>query len=226
MAVNAEIELEPARGLRLTLGAFRNAVRDLIEVQPVAELVGGAPVYSYVNLSRIRTEGLTADVSAAPAPLPGLTVQAGYQWLRSRDLDIAEQIAAGTVFGRDASGRDVRLSLGDYTNLLGRSAHQGTLRVAYRTSSAWIASVRGRLRSSYGLRDLDGNGIANRPDERVPGTALWDATLSRDIALGEALPGRSLRVQLGVDNLFGTTQPALVPSLAGRRLFGSLSFSF
>jgi outer membrane receptor for ferrienterochelin and colicins len=226
VALNAEVEVEPTAWVRLTLGGFRNAVRDLIEVQPVAELTSGTPVYGYVNLARIRTQGLTADLSAAPPALPGVTVAAGYQWLRSRDLDLAEQIAAGTVFGRDAAGRDVRLTPADYTNLLGRSAHQGTLRVAYRTPGAWTATLRGRLRGAYGLRDLDGNGLANRPDEFVPATALWDATLSRDLALGRALPGRALRVQLGLDNLLGTTRPTLVPSLAGRRLYGALSVTF
>ena len=225
VSVNAEVEVQPTRGLRLTAGAFRNAVRDLIDVQPVAAFVGGGPVFSYVNLSRIRTEGLTAEVSAAPAALPGLTVAAGYQFLRSRDLDVLDDLEAGVVFGRQPSGRDVRLTPSDYANLFGRSTHTATARVGVRRAG-WSLSVRSRLRSRYGLRDLDGNGLANRDDEFVPATALVDATVGRDLALRGALPGRRLRLQLGVDNAFGTTRPVLVPSLAGRRLYASVDLSF
>ena len=221
VAVNAEVEARVA-GLDLTVGAFRNAVRDLIDVQPVAVLADGEPVYSYLNLARIRTEGLTAEVAATPRP--GLRLDAGYQWLRSRDLDLLDALAGGTVFGRDAANRDVRLGPGDYGNLFGRSSHAVSARAALRTGP-WTASLRARWRSRYGLRDLDGNGFANRDDEFVPATAIADATLARDVAL-RGLPGRSLRLQLGVDNLLGTTRPALVPSLAGRRLFASVELSF
>ena len=226
VAVNAEVELAPSDRLRLTLGGFRNAVRDLIDVQPVGTLADGSPIYTYVNLARIRTEGLAFDVEARPAwpAAGGLTLAAGVQALRSRDLDKLDALRAGTVFERGADGRDRRLGPGDYANLFGRSTLSGTARVAYRTASAspWIASVRARVRSRYGLRDLDGNGLANRDDEFVPATALVDATLTRELAL----PAGRLRLQLAVDNAFGTTRPALVPTLADRRITAVVGLSF
>lgn len=224
VALNAEVEAEPVPGLRLRAGLFRNTIRDLIDVQPVAEFTNGGPVFSYLNLARVRTEGVTAEVSAAPAALPGLAVDLGYQLLRSRDLDVLDAIEAGTVFGRTASGRDVRLGAGDYTNLFGRSTHSGTVRLAYR-AAGWTVSLRSRLRSRYGIRDLDGNALANRDDEFVPSTALVDATVSRDLAL-PSLPGQRVRFQLGADNAFDTTRPVLVPSLAGRRVYASVDLSF
>ena len=220
VSVNAEVEAEPVRGVRLTVGAFRNTIRDLIDVQPVAEFAGGSPIFSYLNLARVRTEGVTAEVSATRG---GATVQVGYQLLRSRDLDLLEAVEAGTVFGRTALGRDVRLGAGDYLNLFGRSTHSGTVRVAYR-AAGWTVSLRSRLRSRYGIRDLDGNGLANRDDEFVPATALVDATVSRDVRLG-AVP-EAVRLQIGVDNAFDTTRPVLVPSLAGRRIYASVDLSF
>ncbi len=219
VAVNAEVEAEPVAGVRLTLGGFRNAVTDLIDVQPVAQLAGGGPVFSYLNVDRVRTEGVTADVSASP--LGGLNVGAGYQWLRSRDLDLVDAIRAGTVFSRDEAGTEARVALGDYTNLIGRATHQGTLRAAY-AARGWAGSVRGRLRSRTALRDLDGNGFATRRDEFVPATAIWDATVGRDIAFGS----RTARLQLGIDNAFDTTRPDLQPTLAGRRVYAAVDVSF
>ncbi len=217
VALNLEVETKLA-GLEVTAGAFRNAVRDLIDVQPVALLADGAPVLSYVNLERIRTEGLTLE---ARRRVGAWSLTAGYQWLRSRDLDVLADLEDGTVFGRDpVTGRDSRLGPGDYENLFGRSAHSASARAAVR-SGAWTGSLRGRWRSRYGLRDLDGNGFANRDDEFVPGTALFDLAASRDLEVG----GTGLRLQVGVDNLLDTTRPTLVPTLAGRRFFAAATLS-
>ena len=220
LSFDAEVETEVARGVRATLGAFRTNVNGLIDVQPVAELADGGPVYSYVNLGRVRTEGVTADVSASL--WRSLSVSVGYQFLRSRDRDIADEIASGSVFVRTASGRDVRLTLADYTNLLGRSTHTATARVVARPGAGLTVSAVARARSRYGLRDLDGNGLAYRDDEFVPATALLDLTLGREWPLA----GQTLRTQLGVENALGTTRPELVPSLAGRRLWGSVELRF
>ena len=221
VAFNAEVEAEPVRGLRLTLGGFRNAVTDLIDVQPVAQLANGGPIFSYLNVARVRTEGATFDATATP--LAGLSVGAGLQLLRTRDLDVVDAIRAGTVFSRDETGREARVTLADYSNLVGRARATGTLRTTY-AAGGWTASVRGRLRSRTALRDLDGNGVATRADEFVPATAIWDATVSRDLRAGRL--ARTVRVQLGIDNAFGTTQPELQPALAGRRVYASLDLSF
>ena len=221
VAVNAEVEAEPVAGLRLTLGGFRNAVTDLIDVQPVAQLAGGGPIFSYLNVNRVRTEGVTFDLSAAP--VSGLSVGAGFQLLRTLDLDKVDEIRAGTVFSRDEAGREALVTVGDYTNLVGRARAAGTLRAAY-AARGWTASLRGRLRSRTALRDLDGNGVATRADEFVPATAVWDATVSRDVRLSRV--ARTARVQFGIDNVFDTTQPVLQPTLAGRRFYAALDLSF
>ena len=231
VALNAEAQATVG-GVEVSVGAFRNAVRDLIDVEPVGLLTNDAsspdctganasncePVLSYVNVSRVRTEGVTLS---AGRDLAGWRIDAGYQWLRSRDLDLLDQIREGTVFARE-NGRDTRLAPGDYANLFGRSTHSGTARLS-RQQGAWSGSLRSRWRSRYGLRDFDGNGFANRADEFVPATVLFDATLGRTLAVS-GLPG-PLALQVGVDNLLDTTRPKLVPTLAGRRLYASLSLS-
>ena len=84
------------------------------------------------------------------------------------------------------------------------------------------ASLRGRWRSRYGYRDLDGNGFANRDDEFVAGYAVLDLTLTRAFAL----PVGRLDAQVGVDNLADVTRATLVPSMPGRTVFASLGLSF
>ncbi len=226
VAFNAEVEAEPVRGVRITVGGFRNAVKDLIDTQPVAQLRDAdgrdaGPVFSYRNIRRVRTEGVTADLSAAP--VSGLSLGAGLQLLRTRDLDRADAVRAGTVFSSDEAGREALVTIGDYTNLVGRATATGTLRAAY-SASGWTASVRGRLRTRTYIRDFDGNGVGTRADEFAPALSIWDATLSRDVRLGRV--ARAARLQIGIDNAFDTTQPTLQRALAGRRVYAGLDLSF
>ena len=221
IAVNAEVSGRVG-GVEVSVGAFRNAVRDLIDTYQAALLTDGTPVLSYRNVDRVRTEGVTVNAAREAGRWQ---LSAGYQWLRSRDLDVLDRIAGGTEFVRDQdTGRDTRIGVGDYANLFGRSAHSGTARLGYRQSD-WTGSLRARWRSRYGLADFDGNGIpAIRDDEFVPATALFDLTLGWTPSVPQ-LPG-PVTLQLGVDNVLGTTLPTLVPTLAGRRLYASIGLSF
>ena len=220
--MNVGGEAEPFGWLRLSVNAFHNDVRDLIETQPVARKTNGSFVYGYFNLARIYTRGVEAEATARTSALLGGRAEAalGYQRLQARDREVVAALEEGDVFGRDADGREYRLSISDYDGLFGRSPHAATLRATYTHEGLGLAgSLRSRWRSRYGYRDLDGNGLANRPDEFVPAYALFDATLTKLFAL----PGLAdLELQLGVDNAFGITRPALVPSMPGRRLYAAL----
>lgn len=220
LAYNVGLAVDVGPGLRLEAGGFWNEVSDLIETQPVAQKTNGQAVFGYFNLDRIYTRGLEAQGTARP--VPGLELAAGYQFLQARDRALVEALEAGTVFGRDADGRERRLSVGDYGGLFGRSPHAATLRATL-TRGAATASLRGRWRSRYGYRDLDGNGLANRNDEFVAGYAVLDLTLTHAWALPG--PAERLMLQLGAENLFGVTRAALVPSMPGRTLFAALALS-
>lgn len=222
----ASVRLGPA--LTLDAGLFLNDVRDLIETQPVAQKTSGQFVFGYFNLDRIYTRGVETQAAFAPTSgsLRGLVLAAGYQFLQARDRRVVDALGAGTVFGRDPDGREYRLSLADYGGLFGRSPHALTARAAY-TDGAWTGSARARWRSRYGYRDLDGNNLANRPDEFVPAYAVVDLTLSRSWERVAPVIGRNrVTAQLGVDNLFGLTRPSLVPSLPGRALYASVGLTF
>ena len=225
VALNVGASADPAAWLGLSANVFHNDVRDLIETQPVAQKTNGQFVYGYFNLARIYTRGVEAEATLRPlqGPVHRLGLALGYQFLQARDREVVEALEEGTVFGRDADGREVRLGLGDYGGLFGRSPHTATLRVDYDLAPRGLGvSLRGRWRSRYGYRDLDGNQIANRDDEFVPACAVFDAAVTKALAL----PGPAdATLQAGVDNLFGVTRPSLVPSLPGRRFWAALRFT-
>ena len=208
----------------VTGNLFHNGVRDLIETQPIAQKTNGSFVYGYFNLARIYTRGVECQILIAPMPMSGdrgFTVRLGYQFLQARDLAIVRAIRRGDVFGRQPSGRDVRLRLSDYDGLFGRSPHMATMAASLSLGPRGPSlSLRGRWRSRYGYRDLDGNKIANRPDEFVDSYAVMDMSITQPLGWREAA------LQAGIDNVFSVTRPRQVPSLPGRRLWVSLNVKF
>jgi len=56
-------------------------------------------------------------------------------------------------------------------------------------------------------------------DNFVPGYALVNLSAAKTIR-------NSLRLQVGVDNLFDYTEPVLIPNLPGRLYYASVSYSF
>lgn len=226
VAYNVGASASPWPWLALDAGLFLNHVRDLIETVPIAQKTNGQFVYGYFNVDRIYTRGL--DAQATVRPLAGAELAVGYQYLQARDRAVVDALGAGTLFGRDPDGREYRLALGDYGGLFGRSPHAVTLRAGVQRGG-WGASARARWRSRYGYRDIDGNGVANRPDEFVPAYAVVDLTATRAWDLrsdSRALGASRVTLQAGVDNVFGITRPSLVPSLPGRSVFASVGFSF
>jgi outer membrane receptor for ferrienterochelin and colicins len=207
-------------GSRATVevSGFWNEVRDLIETQPVAQKTNGQSVFGYFNLAEMYTRGVEAQVTARPTA--SVDVTAGYQFVQARDRSVVRALEAGTVFGRDADGREYRLALPDYQGLFGRSPHTATLGVTLRSAPATV-SLRARWRNRYGFRDLDGNRLANRDDEFVRGYTLLSATVSRSWELR----GSVVQLQVGTDNAADVTRGTLVPSMPGRTLFASLGVS-
>lgn len=222
VAVNIGGSIEPFSRLAFSVNAFHNNVRDLIETQPIARKTNGQFVFGYFNLARIYTRGIETDatIRAVAGRRSRLDISFGYQFLQARDREVVEALETGTVFGRDPSGREYRLGPGDYGGMFGRSPHTATFRAVYaHTPFGLTASVRGRWRSRYGYRDLDGNSLANRDDEFVTAYAVFDATVTKTVPA----PGPAdAEIQLGVDNVLDITRPTLVPSLPGRRLYAAL----
>lgn len=216
VSFNVSGDTDLGRHLHLHIGLFRNHVQDLIETQPVAIKTNGQQVFSYVNLSRILTQGISSELRWRP--ILALEASLGYQYLDTRDLDVMASIDAGTVFGRE-NGRDYRLTRSDYGGLFGRSRHSGTMNLSWKLpDGATQLSLRGTWRSRFGHGDLNGNLILDADREYVDSHALWNVTLNRQLA-------SRVQVQTGIINVMDRTLPERVPSLSGRQFFLTLSLS-
>ena len=220
VGVNAGFTLRPGARVALTGHLFHNDVQDLIETQPIAQKTNGSFVYGYFNIARIYTRGISVQVQLLPLVASGgrrITVSLGYQYLQARDPDIVRTLRRGDVFGRLPSGREVRLGVSDYSGLFGRSPHMATMAATMTWGPKHPAlTLRGRWRNRYGYRDLDGNRIANRPDEFVDAYAVVGVTVTQSLGLG------AIALQTGMDNALSVTRPQQVPSLPGRQLWASL----
>lgn len=217
VSFNLGLEIGLVKDVDLRLQLFRNNVRDLIETLPVAAKTNGQNVFTYVNLRRIYTQGLEGEMTVRPWPALSLTL--GYQYLDATDRDVLDALDAGTIYKR-VNGRDRRVERSEYGGLFNRSRHTGTLRLTYRHEAlGLVATVRGLYRGRYGYGDLDGNLILDDDREYVPGYTLWHCTLTRRM-------NDQFSVKAGVENLFDTTKPALIPSLPGRLLFAGIDVHF
>ena len=216
ISFNLSGDTDLGRRLHLHVAAFRNQVRDLIETQPVAIKTNGQQVFSYINLSRIVTQGINAEVRWQYRT--DIRFSVGYQLLDTRDLDVIDGIDDGLYFGRE-NGRDFRLTRKDYGGLFGRSRHTGSIQL-----SAGIPhtdtdiQIRGVLKSRYGFGDRNGNLILDADLEFVAAHMLWNVTVNQPLS-------RFARLQVGLVNALDHVNPERIPSLSGRQIFASLFFN-
>ena len=215
-AFNVSTDFDVTSRLHAHISLFRNNVQDLIETLPVAAKPNGQQVFTYVNLSRIFTQGLTTEIRIKP--LAQVSLSLGYQYLDAKDRTVLADIADGRVYGRKG-GRDFRLTRSDYGGLFNRSRHSGSLQVAWNSKDDRSSvRLRGSFRSRYGYGDQNGNLILDADTEYVAGFSTWNATFNHDF-------GTRLTLQTGVNNMWGYTNPQFVPSLSGRQFFVGLQFS-
>ncbi|MEM1093029.1 MAG: TonB-dependent receptor [Bacteroidota bacterium] len=221
-------EIEPERSLAFNLGAatdigerwsvdvngFRNHISNLIEASPIALKTNGQSAFTYFNLSRIVTQGI--ETKATFEMNDAFSFMASYLFLDTFDRDVVDQINAGSLFARDANGRDFRLSRSDYGGLLNRSRHSGTFRVQYRhVERGLTASARAIYRGRYGFGDTNGNLVLDDDSEYIAGYVLLNLTVTQRIT-------DAVQLQVGAQNLTDHTNTTFIPSLPGRLLFASL----
>ncbi len=214
--VNLGLQWQAADRVRVRTNFFHNEIRDLILTDLIAYRTGGAQVFSYLNLSRVMTQGLEAEATWKPSK--NLSLTGGYQFLVTADRDVLEDIREGAVFKRDAaSGVSSRLIRSEYAGLPGRSRHMANLKCFWEDSEKGrFATARLIFRSRWGIADMDGNGLINRPDEF--GRGFLQVNVSAGMPLSPAL-----RLTAGVDNLLNHRDPANLPGLPGINPYLSLS---
>ncbi len=216
VSYNLSLETELSSSLRGELRMFHNDVENLIDILPVATKINGQNIFTYINLNRIYTQGINADLRWKLSERVSLSL--GYQYLETADKDVLSKIEDGLIFTR-ADGIDRRISRSEYGGLFNRSKHSGSVRLAYRMARpSLVVTVRGIYRSRYGFGDINGNLILDHPGEYVAGYAVWNVTASRQVTSKTA-------IQAGIRNLFGFTNTALIPSIPGRVLFLGLNMA-
>ncbi len=210
------------RPARLSVNLFRNDISNLIETQVVARKTNGQNVFSYNNLSQVFTQGAELDGSYRFAVGAGgrLTVSVGYQYLTAKDKGVVADIKAGIIFRRDAETLvSERVKPGEYGGLLNRSRNMANVKFFYEhAKTGWSGSLRGVYRGRYGFADRDGNLILDADNEYVRGYIVWNVSAAKT--------WKSLTVQAGVDNLTGYTDPAFIPTLAGRLWYASVRWNW
>lgn len=215
-AYNIGVQLDPSPRLRLTVNAFRNELRNLIETANVALKANGQFVYSYRNVTQAFTQG--ADAEGQYQVMPGLTLSAGYQLLFAKDKAIIDQLKAGTIYRRDPQTRATsRVPLADYGGLYNRSRHTANVKLFYEDPGrGWSISLRGIYRGRYGYADLNGNGILDADPEYVRSYTIWNVAGAKTLC-------RRYTLQAGLDNVLNYTDPAYISTLPGRLYYASLS---
>jgi outer membrane receptor for ferrienterochelin and colicins len=222
LAFNLGSTINLNKGLRISINAFRNDVDNLIQTQAIARKINGQSVFSYLNLNKAFTQGIETDISKTlSVNSQNLTVSLGYQFLEAKDKDIVEKLERGELFRRDPETfQTVRVKPSEYEGLFNRSRHSGNFKIFYENQKSNItASFRGIYRSRYGFADFNGNSIADIDDEFVNGFITWNIALSKTFK-------QKYRIQTGIDNAFGYTDPQRIPNLAGRLIWMSLGMNF
>src|SRR5690606_34299373 len=146
---------------------------------------------------------------------------AGYQYLLTGDRDVVRGIRRGEVFGRNSLLSSTRrMTMSDYSGLLGRSPHMANARLFYEhENTGWGGSVRAIYRSRWGIIDIDGNGFANLPDEFARGFVMLNASVQKSY-------GESLTIQLCLNNLLNHLDPMNLPNMPGTHVMGSVFWNF
>lgn len=221
VAYNLGFKASLPNDLKISLNAFRNDIKDLIETAVVARKTNGQNIFSYRNLSRVFTQGLEIEASKQLAMDNWqLNISTGYQYLDAKDKAVVDEIRAGNIFRRDpVTLITQRLKPSDYGGLFNRSRHSANMKLFIENPKKGLsASLRGIYRSHYGLGDLNGNAILDADNEYVKGYVTVNASVAKEF-------GRLFRVQAGVDNLLNYTDKQNIPGLAGRLIWLSMSVS-
>jgi outer membrane receptor for ferrienterochelin and colicins len=201
---------------------FRNDISNLIESYNLPfNKTNNQPIFSYMNLDKVFTEGTEASFSYNFNQ--NFSLFGGYQYLIAKDKKILQQIKDGKLYKRDPDTYVTTLvTKGEYKGLYNRSRNTANLRFQYNNLSCKAnAFITAKYRGAYGFSGLDGfqNGSGVYTDEResVKGFVLLNATVSK------RLPTR-WEVQGGIENILNYKNPLLMPNIYGRTYFINANF--
>ena len=217
IAFNLGFDISPWNFINASINFFRNNVKDLIEATPVAVKTNGQNVFTYFNLNKIYTQGFESELTFEP--FYELSFSISYQYMEAIDEEVLEQVRNGEISKAGSNGRVRAVQESEYGGLYNRSKHSGTIKINYENAGLGIsAGLRGIIRGKYGFGDTNGNGILDDKSEYVPGYAIWNFTISKEI-------GNYFTLLFGMENFLDKTNPEFIPSLPGRIIYGGIQFS-
>jgi outer membrane receptor for ferrienterochelin and colicins len=216
-AFNIGFDQKFGNGIQLKFNLFHNNISNLIDTQPVAQRANNANVFSYLNLNSVVLQGIETEVSWDLTA--NIQLQAGYQYLDSRDRDVIRRLRDGNVFRFNSDGLPERVPVADYGGLVNRSRHMANFMAFIDVPSISMDfALRGQLRGRFGFADLNGNGIIDAEQEYVDGYGLWNLTATRDFK-------DQLSFFASVENILNHTDPINLPFLPGRMIFFGINLN-
>lgn len=212
---HASFEYHLPNKVNVSVGLFYNSINNLIDNRLVAYKLGGAQIFSYLNVKSAFTKGLEFNTDYTIAKK--YTLSGGYQFLLSGDQFEIDKINQGKVFTRDANGYSKILNTADYVGLPNRSKHQANLKLQYAHERVF-ATLRALYKSRWYVTDTDGNGLYNTNDAHASGFVQLNATVGLPIS-------KNLSVQVGCNNILNYSDPIYMPNFMGRSGFISINYS-
>ncbi|WP_196896077.1 TonB-dependent receptor plug domain-containing protein [Aureivirga marina] len=222
VGINFGFNYSPIKNVFIKGNLFRNDLDNLIESTAIALKTNNQFVYSYKNVRRVYTQGITVDVSYHLNEK--LKFSAGYQYLDAKDKDVVQEIKDGKRYGRNPkTGESFKLKLSDYGGLFNRSKHTANFKIS--ATNFW-KKISGNLRiiykGKYGFADLNGSGILDSDNEYTEGYTLVNTNFSRPFFENKLI------LSIGAENLFDYTYKTdeyTITSLPGRILYTSLKLN-
>ena len=223
LGTNLGFKIQSFKNTSIDINLFRNDLKNLIDIVPIALKTNGWRAYSYLNKKRVFTQGAEIDVKYFVNK--NIKISGGYQYLVAKDKDVLDALDAGKVFAKDlATGVSYKLKKNEYGGLLNRSNHTANLKLF--VTNFWdktSANVRVLYKGRFGFNDYNNNQILDIDKEYIPGYFLVNTGIQKELL------DKKITVQFGVDNLLDFTYATpeyTISSLPGRTFFSSFTFKF
>ncbi|MFM8472447.1 MAG: TonB-dependent receptor plug domain-containing protein, partial [Candidatus Kapaibacterium sp.] len=204
--------------------AFENRISEMIEFY-LWRIEGQTAVYSYRNVSRVRTRGMETNVrfDVVTDAADSLLMSMGYQYLRAEDLSVVDAISAGRAGSIDRStGTFLPLSEDAYGGLWYRSTNMWNARCEIITRSGFTLSIRADFVGRFGDEALDRNGSVLSQivrvvpdDDREYARGYWNVKVNAWMNLSSLMQTTGVttfRVGIGGTNLLDQRDLRSVPS--------------
>jgi outer membrane receptor for ferrienterochelin and colicins len=206
---------QPNQKTFISVQAFRNDIKNLIQVEQVGAYISGAQIFSYLNIGRAFTQGVELETKYQFNSQWSWI--GGYQFILTGDKDQIAQIKAGTVYTRDATGMSSRLGISDYVGLPNISKHKAQIKLNYVNANGFFANVRLVYRSKWAVTNTNGNEVYDNGDSFAAGYVSMHASIGKEYANGISL-------QVGSDNMTNYVDAVNLANLPGRSSYFSIKY--